>query len=89
MPRGRPEQQDIQRALAEHLRSRAAPDLVWWSAPNGGYRRQTEAAIMADQDVRAFAIELKAPPGRLTEAQNLNRALAVCESWGLLRGLAQ
>lgn len=88
MPRRRPEQ-DIQRALAQHLRSRAAPDLVWWSAPNGGYRRQTEAAIMADQGVRAFAIELKAPPGRLKERQNLNRALAVFESRGLLRGSFQ
>jgi VRR-NUC domain-containing protein len=77
----RPEQQ-IQRAICQHLRERGAPRLVWWHTPNGGRRRPVEAAIFSSlgvrpgvsdlillHDGRAFAIELKADGGRATAAQ--------------------
>lgn len=85
----RPEQ-DIQRAVVQHLRQRGMPGLVWWHTPNGaaygGKRNRKgvaiQGAIMSGLGVRAgvsdiiavhagkvFALELKAPGGRATEAQ--------------------
>jgi hypothetical protein len=77
----RPEQQ-IQRALVQHLRQRGAPGLVFTHCPNGGYRKPIEAAIFKGIGVRAgvsdlllwrggksYALELKAPGGRATESQ--------------------
>jgi hypothetical protein len=77
----RPEQQ-IQRAVFEHFRIRAAPGVLAWHTPNGGYRRKTEAAILRGlgvvggipdvlvvKDGRLFALELKPEGGRLTESQ--------------------
>lgn len=77
----RPEQQ-IQRAVVEHLRLRGMPGLVFFHVPNGGRRKPIEAAIFKSMGVRAgvsdlillhvgkmFALELKAPGGRATEAQ--------------------
>src|SRR5438045_8279985 len=79
--RQRPED-SIQRAIVQHYRQRAAPGVFMFAVPNGGYRRPIEAAIMKAtgtvagvpdtiwiKDGRIFAIELKAPGGRLSDAQ--------------------
>jgi hypothetical protein len=85
MPRrrtsARPEDQ-IQRAVFQHIRSRGVPGLVAWHTPNGGKRKPIEAAIFKGLGVRAgvsdiiavhkgavFALELKADGGRATESQ--------------------
>lgn len=72
----------IQRAVVQHLRQRGVPDLLFLHVPNGGKRRPVEAAIFKGLGVlagtsdillwhagRSFALELKAPGGRATEAQ--------------------
>jgi hypothetical protein len=77
----RPEQ-EIHRAVVQHLRQRPAKGLVFVHVPNGGYRRPSEAAILSGLGVRAgvsdlllwqggksYALELKAPGGRATAAQ--------------------
>src|SRR6478609_642957 len=79
--RRRPEQ-TIQRSVVQHLRCRGARGAVWWHVPNGGFRRPAEAKILAGLGVRAgvadicvvhdgkfFALELKAPSGRSSDAQ--------------------
>jgi hypothetical protein len=80
--RRRSPEAQIQRAVRDHLRARAHPDVLWLHVPNGGYRRPIEAAIMKGMGVvpgaadillwhrgNAFALELKAPGGRLSDAQ--------------------
>lgn len=75
-------EQQIQRAVVQHLRARGAPGLVFTHVPNGGYRRPIEAAIFKGIGVRAgvsdlllwregksYALELKAPGGRVSEKQ--------------------
>jgi hypothetical protein len=85
----RPEQ-EIQRAVVQHLRQRGMPGLVFWHTPNGAFyggKRNgkgvaIQGSIMSGMGVRAgvadiiavhagkiFALELKAPGGRATEAQ--------------------
>jgi hypothetical protein len=82
----------IQRAVFEHLRIRPAAGVFAFHCPNGGYRRPIEGAILkglgvvagvpdiiAIKDGRTYALELKAPGGRLTDNQlathnNLTRA---------------
>lgn len=77
----RPEDQ-IQRAVVQHLRTRGVPGLVFWHTANGGYRRPIEGAILKGLGVRAgvsdlilvhdhkiYALELKAEGGRRSEAQ--------------------
>jgi VRR-NUC domain len=77
----RPEQQ-IQRAIVQHYRHRAAPGVFMFAVPNGGFRRPVEAAIMKATGTvpgvpdtiwikggQVYALELKAENGRLTEAQ--------------------
>jgi hypothetical protein len=79
--RQRPEQQ-LQRALVEHLRWRAAPDVFFFHVPNGGWRSRVEAAIFKVTGTRAgvpdllivrggrlFGLELKSDRGRLSAAQ--------------------
>jgi hypothetical protein len=79
--RARPEDQ-IQRAVFEHLRVRGAPDVFAFHPANGGYRKPIEAAVLKGLGVRAgvpdviavhegrcYALELKAPGGRPTELQ--------------------
>lgn len=74
----RPEDQ-IQRAVIQHLRTRAAPGVFAFHVPNGGYRRPVEAAILKGLGVVAgtpdifaikgghcYALELKAEDGRLS-----------------------
>ena len=77
----RPEQQ-IHRAVVQHLRQRGVKDLVFLHPANGGFRRRVEAKIFSGLGVRpgasdlllwhqgkSFALELKAPGGRATEFQ--------------------
>jgi hypothetical protein len=77
----RPED-NIQRAVFQHIRVRGVPGLVAWHTPNGGARSPTEAAILQGLGVRAgvsdviavheskvFSLELKTENGRPTEAQ--------------------
>src|SRR5262245_36095131 len=109
----------IQRAVFQHLRTRAAPGVFAFHPANGGYRKPVEAAILKGLGVvagvpdviaihqgRVYALELKAEGGRATDkqlvtiaameaagaftcvAEGLDRALAVLEAWGLLRGRA-
>ena len=72
----------IQIAIANHLRARAKPGVVWWHCPNGGRRSIREAVrfkkmgvragvsdIIAYHNREAFALELKAPKGRPTVEQ--------------------
>jgi hypothetical protein len=79
--RQRPEQA-IQRAIFQHLRQRSAPGVFAFHVPNGGARTAIEAAIFkglgvvpGTPDVIAIkggvthALELKAPGGRLSDAQ--------------------
>ncbi len=82
MPRrARPEQQ-IQRAVFQHLRARGAPNVFAFHPANGGFRTPAEAAIFKGLGVvpgvpdvilirggKTYALELKAAGGRLTEAQ--------------------
>lgn len=109
----RPEQ-DLQRALFQHIRQRGVPGLVAWHTPNGAYlggkrsRKGVAIAgsimkglgvlpgvsdIIAVYDGKVFALELKAPGGRATEAQlefisNMERAGAfTCVAEGLDRAL--
>jgi len=76
-------EQQIQRALFTHIRSRGVPGLVAFHVPMGGYRRPTEAAIFKGMgatpgvaDVillhagRFFALELKREGKRPTDKQN-------------------
>lgn len=72
----------IQRAVFQHLRQRGAPGVFYWHTPNGGKRKPIEAAILKGLGVRAgvpdviaihggriYALELKAPGGKLSSAQ--------------------
>jgi hypothetical protein len=78
----RPEQ-EIHKAVVQHLRTRAVPGLVWWHTPNGArYSSPAQGRIMSALGARAgvsdfilvhagklFALELKAPGGRASVAQ--------------------
>jgi hypothetical protein len=77
-------EQAIQRALADHLRLRAAPGVFWFASEAGGYRSVVEANILKHCGVRrgipdlllikggkTFGLELKAEGGRLSDAQRL------------------
>jgi hypothetical protein len=79
--RPRPED-EIQRAICQHLRLRGVAGLVWFAVPNGGKRRPIEAAILKGLGTRAgvadlilvhrgrcFALELKSDDGRSTVEQ--------------------
>ena len=75
---------DLQKAVCQHLKLRAKPGVVWFHVPNGlksegrhvkrmkamGLRPGVaDLVIMADS--RAYCLELKAPKGKQTEAQEL------------------
>jgi len=75
-------EQQIHLAVAQHLRTRGVPGMVWFHPANGGFRTKREAAILKAMGVRAgvsdfifvhnnkvFALELKAERGRASEAQ--------------------
>jgi hypothetical protein len=72
----------IHRALCDHLRLRGKPDVLWLHCPNGERRDKITGAKLKRMGVLAgaadlllwhrgnsFALELKAPGGRLSEAQ--------------------
>src|SRR5262245_3212885 len=76
-------EQQLQRAVIEHLRWRARPGVWWTHIPLGGLRSKVEAAIMRGLGVtrgcpdllivfegRAHFLELKAPHGRVSAAQH-------------------
>jgi hypothetical protein len=84
-PRGgrRPEQQ-IQRAVIDHLRWRAVPGVFTFHPANGGWRSAVEAAIFKSLGVvagvpdiiiihggRCYGLELKSVNGRLTDVQRI------------------
>jgi hypothetical protein len=84
--RRRPEDQ-IQRAVAQHYRTRAASNVFMFAVPNGGYRRPVEAAIMRAtgtvpgvpdliwiKDGQVYGLELKSDDGRVTESQLATQA---------------
>jgi hypothetical protein len=79
--RRRPEQ-DIQKALADHLRARAASGTYWFHPANGGARTAIEGAILKACGVQAgtpdlilikegrtYGLELKADKGRVSLVQ--------------------
>jgi hypothetical protein len=79
--RARPEQ-IIQRAVFDHLRTRAARGVFAFHVPNGGYRKPIEAAILKGLGVKAgvpdvialhqgrvYGLELKAAGGSATPKQ--------------------
>jgi hypothetical protein len=103
----RPEQQ-IQRAVFQHLALRGASTVFAFHPANGGWRSRVEAAILKGMGVRAgvpdfiaikggqcYALELKAPDGRLTSVQrDAHAALAaagatVAVAYGLDDALAR
>jgi hypothetical protein len=80
-PRRRPEQQ-LQKAVLEHLAWRALPGVWWAHYPAGGWRSPVEAAIFKSLGVVAgvpdllivrhgqlYALELKVAGGQLTSTQ--------------------
>jgi VRR-NUC domain len=77
-------EQEIQKALADHLRTRAAAGTYWFHPANGGARTAIEGAILKACGVRAgtpdlilikdgrtYGLELKADNGRVSPAQAL------------------
>jgi hypothetical protein len=103
----RPEQ-EIQRAIFQHLAIRAASTVFAFHPANGGWRSRVEGAIPKGMGVRAgvpdivavkggrcYALELKAPDGRLTPVQReAHAALAaagatVAVAYGLDDALAR
>lgn len=76
-----PEDQ-IQRAVFQHLKQRGAPDVFAFHVPNGGKRKPIEAAIfkglgvvagvpdvIAVRDGHVYGLELKSNDGKMTMAQ--------------------
>jgi hypothetical protein len=79
MPR---REDQIQKALVSHLKTRGAKGLFWYAVPNGGVRSKVEAKIMQSTGTRpgtpdlgfvfegrAFFLEVKTENGRSTEHQ--------------------
>jgi VRR-NUC domain len=77
----RPEQ-EIQKAIFQHLALRGVPDVFAFHVPNGGWRSRVEAAILKSmggvagvpdviliRDSEMYALEIKAEGGRLSPAQ--------------------
>lgn len=77
----RPEEQ-IQRAVVQHLKIRSMPGVFYFHPANGGRRTKAEAGIFKAMGVRAgvpdliffyrsqiFGLELKAAKGKLTPIQ--------------------
>jgi len=92
----------LQAAVVLHMTVRALPGVVWFHVPNGGSRTAAEAGRFKALGVKAgvpdllalragqlFALELKAPGGRVSDAQRdmlaaLNAAGAhTAVAWGL------
>ena len=97
--RRRPEDA-IQRAVFQHLRARAAPNVFAFHPATGGYRKPVEAAILKGLGVvagvpdvivihegRCYALEIKAPGGRATPKQLA--AIASMEAAGAYTCIAE
>lgn len=97
----RPEQ-EIQRALFQHLRLRGVDGLVAIHVPNGGYRKPFEAAVLKGlgvtagvpdvliwHDGQSFAMELKSEGGTVSDSQRdiLNRMSAAGVNCAICFGL--
>lgn len=80
--RRRRDEDQIQRAVFRHLRTRAMPGVFAFHVPNGGKRGKIEGAIfkalgvvagvpdiIAIHQCRVYALELKADFGKVSEAQ--------------------
>ena len=80
--RHRYREQEVQRAVLEHLRWRGQRDAYWFHPPNGGWRSPAEARVFASLGVRAgtpdlvlirrgvtYGLELKSATGKLSAAQ--------------------
>jgi hypothetical protein len=93
MRRNQPEQQ-IQRALIQHIKARGVPDLFWFAVPNGGYRHPIEAKNLKATGVRAgvpdlcflhnskfYGLELKTEKGRAS-AHQLDRLTEISRAGG-------
>jgi hypothetical protein len=78
----RSSEQAIHKAVISHLRTRAAPGVVFWHTPNGGFRTPVEGSIFKGmgvipgipdilllRDGDLFGLELKAVGGCLSENQ--------------------
>lgn len=83
MPRQRPED-ELHRAVVDHLRIRAHRGVIWFHAPNGGARNRVTGAMLKAFGTRAgvpdllfvlppngrlAGLELKAPRGKVTAQQ--------------------
>jgi hypothetical protein len=93
-------EQDIQRAVFQHIAQRGALGLFAFHPANGGYRRPIEAKILqglgvtsgvpdviAIHEGRCYALELKREGGRPTEAQLA--CLAAMERAGAFTAVAE
>jgi hypothetical protein len=82
MSRRRSPEAQIHRAVVAHLRLRAKPDVLWLHVPNGERRDKITGAKLKRMGVlpgaadllfwhqgNSFALELKSPRGRPSEAQ--------------------
>jgi hypothetical protein len=99
MTRSRPEQQ-VQRAVFQHIRLRGVPNLFAFHPANGGFRRPIEAKILQGQGVKAgvpdviliyaghtWGLEIKAEGGRATKHQL--EALAAMEAAGATTAITE
>ena len=86
--RRRCSEQQIQRAVLEHLKLRHAPAIYWFHVANGGYRAPIEAKVLKSLGVtagvpdlilirggRTYGLELKANGGRVTSVQRTAHVL--------------
>lgn len=77
-----PSENEIHRAVVEHLRRRAYPDVLWWHCPNDAKRSPATAKRLQAMGMLAgvsdlilvhrghvYGLELKSAKGRATEAQ--------------------
>jgi hypothetical protein len=90
--RRRPEQQ-LQRAVIDHIAWRAHPDAFAFHYPAGGWRSPIEAAILKSIGTIAgipdIVIErLRRAGATVVTAFGLDQALAQLVRWDLLRGAA-
>jgi hypothetical protein len=92
-------EQQIQKAVFQHLRQRGAPGVFAFHPANGGYRKPKEAAIFKGLGVvsgvpdviaihkgQIYGLELKAKDGKVTEQQL--EALARMKAAGAIATIA-
>lgn len=94
------EEEQLQRAIVEHLRLRAPRDVLWWHTPNGGARSKSDGGKFKALGVRpgvpdlqflfpdghvAF-LELKAGDGKLSPEQT--NFLIFCDRAGVEAAVA-